>query len=83
MKSDVYVPEGSPEIVALDKQQRQQPVVGHCQHLGQLEFVQLGSELELEHLAKHPEFVHPFCKLKVKKKLFIIIYWHLFNKLLQ
>lgn len=62
MKNDLYVPVGSPEIVASDKQQHQQPVVEHCQHLGQLGFVQLEFELELEHLAKRPEFAHPFCK---------------------
>lgn len=64
MNSEWYVPVGSPEIVALDMQQHQQPVAERCQHLGQLGFVQLEFVLEPELLAMRPESVHPFCKSK-------------------
>lgn len=63
----VDIPVGSPEIVALGKQQRQPLVAMHCRRLVQFA-VQPEFGLGLEHLAMHLEFERPFCE-KYKTKL--------------
>lgn len=55
------IPVGSPEIVALDKQQRQLLVVMHYRRPVQFAVLP-GFGLVLELLAKHLEFVRPFCE---------------------
>lgn len=49
-------------------QQHQRLAVEHCQHPVQLGFVRLEFVLELEHLAKRPEFVRPFWNSNERKK---------------